>query len=58
VNQLGDALIAIRNFFAPAYGPGPGSTTWWAMDVEFKFDGEGDEEPQLYVKQARPFGNR
>ncbi len=58
VRELGDALILIRNFFAPAYGPGPGSSEWWAMDVEFKFDGEEGEEPALYVKQARPFGNR
>lgn len=58
VRALGDALLLIRNFFAPAYGPGPNSTAWWAMDVEFKFDGEPGEEPALYMKQARPFGNR
>lgn len=58
VRELGDALILIRNFFAPAYGPGPSSTAWWAMDVEFKFDGEPGEEPALFMKQARPFGNR
>jgi hypothetical protein len=58
VRELGEALILIRDFFAPAYGPGPSSTAWWAMDVEFKFDGEPGEVPALYVKQARPFGNR
>jgi len=67
VQELGRALAAIRSFFAPAYAPAPGAlaspgsrfvASWWAMDVEFKFDGEGDEIPRLYVKQARPFGNR
>lgn len=54
-HQLGLALDAIQDHFAPAYSPGDGS--WWAMDVEFKFDGEPGEEPQLFVKQARPYGN-
>lgn len=54
VHTLGEALEKLRDFFAPVYG-GP---DWWAMDVEFKFDGEPDEEPALFVKQARPFGNR
>lgn len=58
VRELGDALVLVRDFFAPAYGPGPSSTAWWAMDVEFKFDGEPGEEPALFIKQARPFGNR
>lgn len=58
VHELGEALTLIREFFAPAYGPAFGSSEWWAMDVEFKFDGEEGEVPQLYVKQARPFGNR
>ncbi len=58
VHELGEALQRIRNFFAPAYGPAFGSTDWWAMDVEFKFDGEPGEEQKLYIKQARPFGNR
>ncbi len=66
VQELGSALDAIRRFFAPAYQPRPGAPPranssyapdWWAMDVEFKFDAEGGEEPLLYVKQARPFGN-
>ena len=54
VQELGVALDLIRRHFAPAYAVSP----WWAMDVEFKFDAEGDEVPPLFVKQARPFGNR
>lgn len=54
VNELGEALLAVRNYFSPIYGA-PG---WWAMDVEFKLDGEPGEEPTLYLKQARPFGDR
>jgi pyruvate,water dikinase len=58
VDELGVALDAIRRFFTPAYTPEPGSDPWWAMDVEFKFDAEDGDTPQLFVKQARPFGNR
>jgi pyruvate,water dikinase len=54
VQELGIALDRIRAHFAPAYAASP----WWAMDVEFKFDAEADEVPPLFVKQARPFGNR
>jgi hypothetical protein len=54
VQELGIALDRIRAHFAPAYA----ATPWWAMDVEFKFDADGDEVPPLFVKQARPFGNR
>ncbi len=54
IRELGAALAKIRKFFAPAYSRG---TDWWAMDVEFKFDGDPGECPQLFVKQARPFGN-
>ena len=56
VHELGQALAAIRNYFSPMYGSGP--SQWWAMDVEFKLDGEPGEEPVLYLKQARPFGER
>jgi len=31
--ELGQALDAIRTFFAPAYGS---TSQWWAMDTEFK----------------------
>ncbi len=58
IRELGDALDKIRTFFSPAYAPPSGSPNpWWAMDVEFKFDGEPGERPALWVKQARPFGN-
>lgn len=50
--ELGEALSAIRSYFTEAYG----GTDWWAMDVEFKFDGEPGEEPALFIKQARPYG--
>ena len=49
--ELGQALDRIRTAFAVAYG-GP---QWWAMDCEFKFDGEPGETPALFVKQARPY---
>jgi hypothetical protein len=55
MHVLGDALSRVRTFFASAYSNG---TEWWAMDVEFKFEGEPGECPELFVKQARPFGNR
>ncbi len=55
IRELGDALAKIRKFFAPAYSRG---TEWWAMDVEFKFDADPGQCPELFVKQARPFGNR
>lgn len=55
VGELGAALDAIHGFFAPAYGA---DGAWWAMDAEFKFDAEDGGEPQLFVKQARPYGNR
>ncbi len=52
IYQLGQALDAIRAYFAPAYGS---STEWWAMDTEFKFDDDGATEEKLYVKQTRPY---
>jgi hypothetical protein len=59
VQELGSALDKIRAHFTPAYAPGFGAgSQWWAMDVEFKFDGVDGETPPLFVKQARPFGNR
>ncbi len=53
--ELGTALKAIHTRFSPAYGPISGNDGWYAMDVEFKFDGEPGETPRLYVKQARPY---
>jgi pyruvate,water dikinase len=56
VSALGDALNRVRNFFAPIYGQRDGvASRWWAMDVEFKFDGEPGMTPTLFIKQARPF---
>jgi pyruvate,water dikinase len=56
--QLGTALDAIHKRFSPAYGPEAGNTAWYAMDIEFKFDGDPGETPKLYVKQARPYPGR
>lgn len=56
VHELGEALAAVRDYFSPIYGSGPAQ--WWAMDVEFKLDGEPGEPEVLYLKQARPFGER
>jgi pyruvate,water dikinase len=55
---LGKALDAIHKFFQPAYGPAASGQTWYAMDVEFKFDGQPGETPVLSVKQARPHPGR
>ena len=52
VYKLGLALEAIHEYFRPVYGTDPGS--WYAMDIEFKFDGGPCKEPDLLVKQARP----
>lgn len=56
--QLGVALKAIHQFFYASYGPIATGKTWYAMDVEFKFDGEPGETPELQVKQARPYPGR
>jgi pyruvate,water dikinase len=54
---LGDALARIHDYFAPAYGPTAADPdAWYAMDIEFKFEGEPGAEPALFVKQARPHG--
>jgi hypothetical protein len=52
---LGDALVAINERFRHAYAPLDGS--WWALEVDFKFDDEADPggPPSLYIKQARPY---
>jgi hypothetical protein len=52
IHSLGVALMAIHDLFRPIYGTVPGD--WYAMDVEFKFDGDPGEVPALVVKQARP----
>jgi pyruvate,water dikinase len=58
VLELSAALQLIHMRFAPAYAPPPGSTEFYGMDVEFKFDGEPGETPVLNVKQARPHPGR
>ena len=55
--QLGKALSAIHARFSPAYGPAAGNMGWYAMDVEFKFEGVG-QAAQLFIKQARPSPGR
>ena len=56
VNELGNSLLKIREFFAPAYGPPPSDpTAWYALEVDFKFDQPpGEKKPLLKIKQARP----
>lgn len=55
--ETGNALKAIHTHFAAAYGQAAG--TFYAMDVEFKFDVvEDGGAPQLFVKQARPHPGR
>ena len=56
--SLGTALDAIHKRFTTAYGPPPGTTGWYAMDCEFKFDGDPGETPKLFMKQARPYPGR
>jgi pyruvate,water dikinase len=58
VNDLGIALDAIHKRFSPAYGPQAGNNGWYAMDVEFKFDGEVGQVPKVAIKQARPHPGR
>jgi hypothetical protein len=55
VFALGQALSAIHRTFLPVYGTSGG---FYAMDTEFKFDGEPGEEPVLWMKQARPYPGR
>jgi hypothetical protein len=55
---LGSALDKIHEFFRPAYGPAPGTNAWYALEVDFKFDGPPGKEPELFIKQARPHPGR
>jgi hypothetical protein len=56
---LGRALDAIHKRFGAAYGPAAGNFGCYAMDVEFKFDDDGQwTAPRLVVKQARPYPGR
>lgn len=56
-HELGVAMKAIHQYFYTAYG-NDDPEGWYAMDIEFKFDGEAGEEPVLWVKQARPYPGR
>ncbi|HEX6243296.1 MAG TPA: PEP/pyruvate-binding domain-containing protein [Polyangiales bacterium] len=58
VYELGMALKSIHDRFSPAYGPGAGNNGFYAMDIEFKFDGAKGQTPTLFVKQARPYPGR
>jgi hypothetical protein len=58
IRDLGKALVKIHQLFSPAYGPAPGSRAWYAMDVEFKFDGDTPATAALSIKQARPHPGR
>ena len=51
---LADALDKIHEYFRASYGA---DSPWYAMDIEWKFEGEPGEEPRLFIKQARPFQN-
>ena len=60
VEQLGQALTAIHNFFAPVYGPNT-PDHFYGMDVEFKFNTDPLDPTRtstLVIKQARPYPGR
>jgi len=52
--ELGTGLDTLHQFWKGLYGPPPGQLDYYAMDVEFKFEGLPGEEPELFIKQARP----
>jgi len=53
IQALGRALDAIHRAFQSVYG----ARGRYAMDVEFKLEpGTDDGDPELWVKQARPYG--
>jgi hypothetical protein len=58
MHDLGDALKRIHEIFSEAYGPRAGNDGWYAMDVEFKFDGTSPADAALQIKQARPHPGR
>jgi len=49
--QLGVAMDAIQTFFRPIYEH---TGSFYGMDIEFKVDQPDGEEPQVFIKQARP----
>lgn len=50
--ELAAALDRIHEYFRSSYGAGQ---AWYAMDIEWKFDGLPGQPPALFIKQARPF---
>jgi pyruvate,water dikinase len=58
IHELGQALDLVHQRFSAAYGPAAGNNGWYAMDVEFKFDGDPGETPRAVIKQARPHPGR
>ena len=50
--ELSTALDKLHSYFRASYGAG---VDWYAMDVEWKFDGEPGQRPSLFIKQARPY---
>ena len=60
VEELGQALTAIHNFFSPVYGPNT-PEKFYGMDVEFKFNTDPldpTRTSKLVIKQARPYPGR
>ncbi|MGE0872430.1 MAG: PEP/pyruvate-binding domain-containing protein [Kofleriaceae bacterium] len=55
--ELGEALRAIRNHFAPIYDP-PAGYGRLPMDVEWKVVDDGTGVRRVWIKQARPFPGR
>jgi pyruvate, water dikinase len=58
VNELGKALSLIHQRFSAAYGPAAGNRGWYGLEVDFKFDDEESDRPELVIKQARPHPGR
>jgi hypothetical protein len=60
VQELGDGLKEIHQFFNEQYGPWT-PDHFYAMDIEFKFDDLVEcnaTDTQLWIKQARPYPGR
>jgi hypothetical protein len=54
LHSLGQVLARLREGFRSAYGPPPDRpTAWYALEVDFKVEGEGAGSA-VSVKQARP----
>ena len=44
--ELGTGLDTLHQFWKGLYGPPPGGLSYYAMDVEFKFEGLPGEDPE------------